>query len=215
MEQNIQQNPVYPEAQARPEGTPRPMMTFIEAVKTCFSKYAVFSGRARRSEYWWFNLFTTIVFLVLFLPMIVFGLLDKGNITDVNAASGGISGFMVIWAILGLIGMIFLCIVLIPSISVQVRRLHDIGRSGWWFGWCFIVSAITAIVPFFIFGYDKAADMSEVETITQAFSVSLIPGLIMLILSIAEWALSITVFIFSLFDSHKGKNKYGPSPKYQ
>ena len=205
MEKNIQQSPGSYEAQAWPEGTPRPMMTFIEAVKTCFSKYAVFSGRARRSEYWWFTLFCVICMIVCFLPFLALVGVEKA----VDAGEGTASTI-----VLGILGLVML-LILIPSIAVQVRRLHDIGRSGWWLGWSYLASIAVAIVTMSIFGLDKAFEMDEMDTISQAFSVSWIPGLITLLLSIAEWALNIAIFIFSLIDSNKGENRYGLSPKYQ
>lgn len=79
-------------------------MDFQTAVKTCFQKYAEFSGRARRSELWWFILFNLIVAAIL-------SLLDGGS----NILSG-----------------IYNLAVLLPSLAVGARRLHDIGRSGWW-----------------------------------------------------------------------------------
>ena len=76
-------------------------MNFQEAVKTCFSKYVDFSGRASRSEYWWFVLAYVIVAIVAgFIHEVVYGL--------------------VILAFL------------LPLLAVGARRLHDIGKSGWW-----------------------------------------------------------------------------------
>ncbi|RUO24381.1 DUF805 domain-containing protein [Aliidiomarina minuta] len=76
-------------------------------------KYAVFSGRARRKEYWFFVLFNILVGLVLLL-------LD--NLTGTYNAELG----------LGLLGGIYSLAVIIPSLAVAVRRLHDTGRTGWW-----------------------------------------------------------------------------------
>ena len=74
-------------------------------------KYAVFSGRARPKEYWFFNLF--------FLPIwIVLSFLNNLGIASVGAA--------------GALGGVYFFAMLLPSISVSVRRLHDTGRSGWW-----------------------------------------------------------------------------------
>jgi uncharacterized membrane protein YhaH (DUF805 family) len=81
-------------------------MPFTEAVKTCFQKYAVFSGRARPSEYWWWVLFN--FFLVVVLALVV-----SGTETGAEALSG------LAWLAL-----------LLPSLAVTVRRLHDTGRSG-------------------------------------------------------------------------------------
>jgi uncharacterized membrane protein YhaH (DUF805 family) len=99
-------------------------MTFTEAVKTCFTKYAVFTGRARRSEYWWFSLFTFVVYIVASL---------------VDAAIG--SPIFVVVVALGL---------LLPSVGVGVRRLHDTSRSGWFYliGLIPIVGGIILIVFF-------------------------------------------------------------------
>ena len=86
-------------------------MTFKEAVKTCLvDKYATFSGRATRSEYWYFFLF--YYFFTFCLGFIV--------------------GFSESDHSLAVIGLLCLPI-LLPSLAVSVRRLHDTGRSGWWF----------------------------------------------------------------------------------
>lgn len=76
-------------------------------------KYAVFSGRSRRKEYWMFVLFNIIFFVVAIV-------LD--NILGTAIENVGYGLFYIVYA-LG---------VFIPSIAVAVRRLHDIGKSGWW-----------------------------------------------------------------------------------
>lgn len=79
-------------------------MTFVDSIKTCFSKYADFKGRASRSEYWWFMLFYVIVYVAL---MVLAATLE----TPLLAV-----------AILALF---------IPILAVSARRLHDTDRSGW------------------------------------------------------------------------------------
>lgn len=76
-------------------------------------KYAVFTGRARRKEYWFFVLFNIIFLLILTF-------IDR-MIGTYNMQTG-----------MGLLTSIYWLAVLIPAIAVGVRRLHDIGRSGWW-----------------------------------------------------------------------------------
>ena len=102
-------------------------MGFMDAVKSVFGNYADFSGRARRSEYWYFVLFN---FLVSFALGFIGGLLGD-NVSTV------LSG---IWSL----------VVLIPSLAVAWRRLHDIGRSGAYFLLILIplVGAILLIVWF-------------------------------------------------------------------
>jgi uncharacterized membrane protein YhaH (DUF805 family) len=90
-------------------------MEFQTAVRTCFRKYAEFSGRARRAELWWFALFTFVASLILgFVDSAIFGM---------GRGMGG--GFQPL-------GTLFSLAVLLPSLAVGARRLHDIGRSGWW-----------------------------------------------------------------------------------
>ena len=73
----------------------------------CWKKYAEFSGRARRQEYWMFFLFN-------FLAFIAIGIID-----GILGTNGALSG-------------LYSLAVLIPSFAVLVRRLHDTDRSGWW-----------------------------------------------------------------------------------
>jgi len=75
-------------------------MNFGDAIKTCFTKYVDFDGRASKSEYWWFVLFSFVVNVVLSMVM-------------------------------PMLGGIFGLAVLLPSIAVATRRLHDIDKSGW------------------------------------------------------------------------------------
>ena len=85
------------------------MSWYLEALK----KYAVFSGRSRRMEYWYFVLFNIIVSIVL------------GAIDGLLGTRGSYAGA-------GLLSGIYGLAILIPSLAVTVRRLHDIDRSGWW-----------------------------------------------------------------------------------
>jgi len=75
-------------------------MDFVQAVKTCFSKYATFSGRASRPEYWWFFLFEILL------------IVGTAMVSDMLNALAGLA-------------------LILPAMAVSVRRLHDVGRSGW------------------------------------------------------------------------------------
>lgn len=94
------------------------MNWFVDALQ----KYAVFSGRAQRSEYWYFFLF---YFLLAVAAAILDGLVESFSR---HAGMGVFSGILA----LGL---------LLPSLAVSVRRLHDIDRSGWWL--------LIAVIPLF------------------------------------------------------------------
>ncbi|HLM61496.1 MAG TPA: DUF805 domain-containing protein [Pyrinomonadaceae bacterium] len=86
------------------------MNWYLQALK----KYADFSGRARRKEYWYFVLFNVLISIVLAFADAAIG---------IKTADGDN---------LGLIGGLYSLAVLIPGIAVTVRRLHDTGRSGWY-----------------------------------------------------------------------------------
>lgn len=87
-------------------------MTFSNSVKTCLSKYATSTGRASRSEYWWFYLF-------IFLATIFFGIIDGMVFGFGDSDPSPIS-------------TVFSLATFIPTIAVTIRRLHDVNRSGWW-----------------------------------------------------------------------------------
>ncbi|ANU22582.1 DUF805 domain-containing protein [Planococcus donghaensis] len=94
-----------------------------------FKKTLDFKSRSRRKEYWMFILWTTIISVVLSIIEIVAGLEIAPDI--------------------GLLSTIFTLVILIPSISVTVRRLHDIGRTGWWLLLSFI--PILGWIALFVF----------------------------------------------------------------
>jgi uncharacterized membrane protein YhaH (DUF805 family) len=126
-------------------------MTFSAAVSTCFSKYARFKGRSRRSEFWFFVLFVLLLELAAWILDQIFGLQREwgdgaftfpGISTDFTASAG--------W-----LGLVVSLVVLLPSIAVAVRRLHDMDRSGWWWWlnllniFC-LIGAIVLIFGFYI-----------------------------------------------------------------
>ena len=85
-------------------------MGFVEAVQTFFKRYADFNGRSSRSEYWWAYLG---IILITFVVGLVSGLLGE--------------------TIGGFIFLIFYLAILVPSIAIGVRRLHDLDKSGWFY----------------------------------------------------------------------------------
>jgi uncharacterized membrane protein YhaH (DUF805 family) len=82
---------------------------FGAAIALCFHKYAVFRGRARRSEYWWWFLFQVLV--------------------SVSATILDLKFFATVF---GMFSALTTLILLLPTLTVTMRRLHDIDRPGWW-----------------------------------------------------------------------------------
>lgn len=110
-------------------------MDFKTAVNICLKeKYASFSGRARRSEYWFFMLFYMIV---------VLGTSVIGSIISETFGT--------------LLYAVSTLALICPAISVMVRRLHDTGKSGWWY-WIALVPVIGGIYLLILMLKDSGAD---------------------------------------------------------
>jgi uncharacterized membrane protein YhaH (DUF805 family) len=93
-------------------------MGFTHAIKSFWSNYSNFKGRARRSEYWYVQLF--LVLTNLAAAAIDFVLMDY-DVERFLANGGG-----------GIVGLIWIVATIVPALAVLIRRLHDTSRSGWW-----------------------------------------------------------------------------------
>ncbi len=102
-------------------------MTFTESIRICLRRYADFNGRASRSEFWWFFLFTVLVSLILTIPIYVFVFLLASA-----SESGSGTGFLTVLTILWSIAVVVVSILLlIPLLAAGARRLHDRGQTAW------------------------------------------------------------------------------------
>lgn len=101
---------------------------FFDSIGICFSKYAQFSGRASRGEYWWFGLFQFLIFAAMFAMLLPHWVHDigvaevTGKMPPQDTAEAVING---VYDLLSLA-------MFLPALGVAVRRLHDCGKSGWW-----------------------------------------------------------------------------------
>ena len=103
--------------------------------------YAVFKGRAQRQEYWYFFLFNIIISIAL-------SMLDSA-LGNPGAGEG-----------VGVIGSVYSLAVLIPSIAVGVRRLHDTGRTGWWM-FIGLIPLVGILVLLYFFVQDSQHEANE------------------------------------------------------
>ena len=139
------------------------LFLFGQAIGNGFRKYFDFDGKASRSEFWYFYLFTVIVYLI------------AGSIQEIyyyNTSER--SHWVPIIGVLisqGPLTMISTLALAIPEISVGVRRLHDIGKSGWW--WLIIITGIGGILLIIWWASkSKPASMDKKSTIKSAKSES-------------------------------------------
>lgn len=157
----------------------------------CISKYATFSGRARRAEYWYYTLFVGIfTFGFAFLD----GILFANNEYMVAVAP---------------LSNLFLLATFLPTLAVTVRRFHDTGRSGWvWFS---LLAVQGLVLLFGIFSAAGAVGLSGIS-LSEPDAIGAViasMGLSMLVVL----AFSVVQLVFVCQDSQPGTNKYGPNPK--
>lgn len=145
-------------------------MTFTESIRTVLiEKPATFSGRATRTEYWWFFLFSLLASVALSATVAAIAGLRAGDIAN--------------W--------IYAAVVLVPTLAVTARRLHDTDRSGWW-----QVITIPADIFFFLF---EDASQFESASIWIVFVLTL--------------AVSIIMIVWLASRGTEGPNRFGGDPK--
>lgn len=108
-------------------------MSFGHAVRTCLTQYATFHGRARRSEFWWFYLFVSIVVsipVLLGTILLVTGLATAATSSPTTSASG-LNALAIVGIVILAIGLLISLATLVPTLAVGARRLHDGGYSAW------------------------------------------------------------------------------------
>jgi uncharacterized membrane protein YhaH (DUF805 family) len=142
-------------------------------------KYATFSGRARRAEYWWFYLFTiigSIVTSIIFAPL----------------------------------NIIFSLAVILPSLAVGVRRLHDTNRSGWW-----LLAPIGVLIPTYgvAIAMGLGGALGGIAGSGAAAGAGFGGAVVVLIIGgLAVLAISILLLVWFCSRGTDGPNRYGPDP---
>lgn len=159
-------------------------------------RYAEFSGRSRRQEFWMFMLLQFLIWMVAVIAMMMmgFGVLSMGGVNpDGTPRLGGVAGLFASMGIFFLIfGLIWLAL-FIPTIAVSVRRLHDTDRTGFWLLLppAIYVGAIAVMLG-------GAANQSDT---TAAIAI---------VLSLLQWVASIVLLVFYCLPGTNGPNTYGP-----
>ena len=157
-------------------------------------RYAEFSGRSRRTEYWMFFLFQILLGVAFWVLLAIVGgsaLMTGGDPTALAAAGGAA---MIIFALYGLVSLALI----IPAIAVTVRRLHDTNRTGWW-----VLAPIIGYVIMFIGGIMAAGSPDNPG----------LGGILALIGGITALVLALVLLVFMVLEGTRGPNNYGPDPK--
>lgn len=184
-------------------------MNFTEAIKTCFNKYATFSGRARRSEFWYWVLFRILLGIVL---SIFTGTLFSSHPEDITRwileGEPLPTNVYIEWGISCSISLVFL----LPDLAVSVRRLHDIGKRGWPFLLWYVFGML--LFWFFLFA------LANYFPLNANLPMDKNPPILLLIMSIVMFVYFLISMIYGIVllvwfckNSQAGENKYGPNPK--
>lgn len=180
-------------------------------------KYADFNGRARRSEFWLWILFrylvhsaaaTIAVTIMLNAMTPVFSTPDPNPQLILHHYFSG-------WiTVLPLISLVDLAI-LIPTLAVCVRRMHDIGRSGWWIIMPYAV-AIVGLCVFFVVSGVQFFNLSDHKGTSDEESARVFFGIVgcFLLLVFMPFAVAwIVRLVFFVTEGKRGPNRFGPDPK--
>ena len=160
-------------------------MTPVDWAKRPLEKYADFSGRAPRAEYWWFVLAIIVAYIVISIVESIIG---------INRMVAGVYGPITVLLMLG---------TLVPSIAVGVRRLHDTNRSGWWI--------LLPIVPYILGMALGGAAMVGAASAGSAMGLGAGMGIASVFLLIGV-ACAIALLVFYCLPGTVGDNRYGPDP---
>lgn len=172
---------------------------FGQALKLYWKNYVNFTGRSRRSEYW----FMVLWHIIFLSPAIIVGLIGFCMlIASVSGATGSAIGLS---AILLLLSIIYACIysiaTFIPNWAILIRRFHDTGRTMVMPLVYLGISLIANVVNFVI----EQNDPNETNTITS---------IILIVFGLLNLGLGIYMIVIACFDSERKTNKYGSSHKY-
>lgn len=159
-------------------------------------RYAQFTGRSRRKEYWMYTLFFVIVYIVLSILDRMLGLGGGSSVDPLTAQNGAaMGGGFGAGTRTGVLTGIFCLALLIPSIAVAIRRLHDTDRAGWW--------VLLGFGPYLL-----AAVLMVFGMLTGQLGLLATGGLIMMIGFVG----AIVLLVFMCLPGTAGPNKYGPDP---
>ena len=133
-----------------------PQASCFDNFKITMKKYFKFEGRARRSEFWFFKLFVSIIILIyFFIVSIIFAIKNK-DMNEKEKEEFNIMDSTPVWIIYIVINVIFL----IPNITVSVRRLHDVNRSGYFY-LLNLIPFIGSLILLYFYLQDSFPDSNE------------------------------------------------------
>lgn len=176
-------------------------------------KYADFNGRSRRSEFWLWVLFRIVIGIALG-GVLLFTIGSSIHLAE-NQPELFMQRYMTAMPVIQLVNLALL----LPSLAVGVRRLHDINRSGWWIVMPVIVMIVGFILFFIVFGTSlfqmiSASNGGNEITDAQGLEIAMkLFGSMTLCILLPVLISQIVMLIFYVTDGTPGPNRFGPDPK--
>jgi uncharacterized membrane protein YhaH (DUF805 family) len=166
--------------------------------------YAKFSDRASRAEFWWFFLFIVILYFAVWVALVA--------TVGVSTVSGSEPSFAMIGAFgaAGIFIFLFWLALIIPTIAVQVRRLHDTNRSGWWLGAFYLLYVVYFVLMFGILGSVMSAAATGENVSPTLPSSGMLTGV--MLLGFTMFIYMIVLLVFYCLPGTKGVNRFGDDP---
>jgi uncharacterized membrane protein YhaH (DUF805 family) len=152
-------------------------------------RYAEFRGRSRRLEFWLFSLFMAIVY-ILFIGAVITTASPQSDTSPVAAVP-----VVVVALLMGL----FWLATLIPTLAVQVRRLHDTDRSGWWVMLWAGPMLLSYVMQIFVIATYGAANAGAFAVVSAIMGLAMFVG-------------GIVLLIFFCLPGTRGENRFGTDP---
>jgi uncharacterized membrane protein YhaH (DUF805 family) len=166
-------------------------------------RYAEFSGRSRRMEYWMWQLGKFLVSCVIFL--LFFAMAGPALLTgDPKQLIAMGAGILFLWLTL----MVFGLAIFVPDLAVTVRRLHDTERTGWW-----ILAPLAPYVVILIAAGVAGSTINLTAKDPAASGTIAAVGIVAGLAGLAVLVLAIILLVFMFLEGTRGPNKYGPDPK--
>jgi uncharacterized membrane protein YhaH (DUF805 family) len=156
--------------------------------------YAKFSGRASRAEFWWY----VLIFTLGYSALLIVGFAVSGTRPSVAPGDSPFAMYTRMGAFLAVIGIYWLAL-LVPTIAVTVRRLHDTNRSGWWLG--------AYVLLYFIY-LGIVMSMGRGAGPTPGIGTAVF----LLVMSLAFLAYAIALLVFYCLRGTRGPNRFGDDP---
>ncbi len=184
------------------------------------ARYADFNGRSRRSEYWLWALFVFLLNMALTIVQYVLMFSTMGAMHDGHMSPGaGVGAGFGMAMLVNLLKVVIFLALVIPSVAVAVRRMHDVNRTGWWILLPSGVFLVALVIVLSTTGADVFRQFGELSKNGNSNDPTASLNMVFAMMRMLLWvfiptlAAKVVTFVFRVTEGTRGTNRYGPDPK--